>query len=278
MEFNIDLDDLTLEDLGDFFNPKFNNSELFLGHFSPIDVENLLYEANIIQSIQSMGYDQWYLDVHAQSEVDNRIYIKTNDNKILVFMRLKLSDYLLPGNYTSKKFLFIDWLVTQNIKRPKLNMFSGQVYPGLGVRVMLAIRAFFNLILNKTKAYGFVFFPEYFHDAVLFQRFFRSQFIKPCEAALFKNIQISFPNSSLKMLSRAIHDKRIILKSSKEKLIWKNMEMVNIRDEALSELTFNSNYYNLLQKAIHANRFSFIDSLDTKQVELNLNELSLAGH
>ena len=72
--------------------------------------------------------------------------------------------------------------------------------------------------------YGIFNIPEYFHDAVLFQKNFL--FIDPIKQGHFKSILKNFKGRNLRDLSILIHTEKLAFSETKEIYKWKHGEML----------------------------------------------------
>lgn len=112
---NLDLLDFTNE-----FSTSLNIEKLIFGKFSNEDIEKMLEEAKILKKIKERGYSNFTVATDPISDLDNRIYVKAESGEILIHIRLKVSDFYVKAIQENRKMMYIDWLLTQNIKLGKL--------------------------------------------------------------------------------------------------------------------------------------------------------------
>ena len=151
--------------------------------------------------------------------------------------------------------IYIDWLLTQNIKLGKLKdkkiLFQGQEYPGLNI--FKELTQFIFLLFSRMSCYGVFNIPEYFHDAVLFQRNFL--FVDPIKQGHFKAILSTFKNYTVRDLSKLIYTDRLGFTDTNEVYKWKHGEMLFTNDEYLKETIFDKNYFEKVKIAQATNFF-----------------------
>ncbi len=247
-----DSDKLTNLDLLDFSNElstSLNIEKLIFGKFSDEEIYSLLDESKIFERIKQRGYSNFKLVTDPISDLDNRIYIKTNTDEILIHIRLKIADFFLKAIQENRKMVYIDWLLTQNIKLGKLKdkkiLFQGQEYPGLNI--FKELTQFIFLLFSKMNCYGIFNIPEYYHDAVLFQKNF--MFVDPIKQGHFKAILSSFKTRTVRNLSMLIHTERIGFSETNEVYKWKHGEMLFTNDEYLKETIFDKKYFEKVKEA-----------------------------
>ena len=158
----IDPETLGLIDVNREFKTHLGMEDTLFNRFSAKEVHELLTESGMFEMLEFRGFKKTKLEIQGISEVDNRIYIKTEENEILVHMRLKFSDFLFKKIKESFPMIYIDWLLSQNVKLGKLGekkkLFEGQEYPGLNI--MNEITSFIRLVSGKLGAAGAFNIPE----------------------------------------------------------------------------------------------------------------------
>lgn len=243
-----DLGDLELIDISKELNTSLGLEKKIFGKFSYDEIYEMLVYSNIFFVLKERGYNQPKLEIEIASEMDNRIFLKTGNGEILVHIRLKVSDFSLKRVNEFFKMVYIDWLLTQNIKlknlKDKKKLFQGQKYPGLNI--MTEITAFLLLLTRKLGAKGVFNIPEYFHDAVLFHKNFK--FLDPEKEGIFRALLFTFRKNNLRFLSNAIHDKKIYNISKNSIYEWQHGEMLSTDDDYLNQMVFDQNYYDKVEK------------------------------
>ncbi|EMJ94181.1 hypothetical protein [Leptospira alstonii] len=223
--------------------------------FSREEMKDMFESAGIFRILHARGYHDYGIFLDGISDMDNRIYIKDPSGGILVHMRLKFSDFQFKKLDQSYKLVYIDWLLTQNLKmknmKAKKKLYQGQEYPGLSL--MNEITGFIRILAAKLGAYGAFNIPEYFHDAVLFHKSF--QFVDPEKEGRFRAILQSFSRTNLRELSDQIHNEKIYEASAKELYVWKYGEMVSCINGYLESTLFDEEYYKKVEKIVSGTQY-----------------------
>jgi len=188
-------------------------TSLFLGRFSMTEVLAVLGKKNLFREAQSrrlwpLAFD---LDSSAYPVQRLRIFHEEKDpEKVVVDLkiregRLAPKDYLQLGpEFFEYDFLVLEWLTLQNPllsfseKRPPL---PGQQHPGLGLRKKVV--DIFGYLARLLRKDGLLAFPAYFHNALLFSRFF--YFLNPEKLAEVLAIEKSFPKIPFKHLAWIVY-------------------------------------------------------------------------
>lgn len=95
--------------------------------------------------------------------------------------------------------------------------------------------------------YGVFNIPEYFHDAVLFQKNFL--FVDPIKQGHFKSILANFKNHTVRDLSLLIHTEKLVFADTNDVYIWKHGEMLFTSDEYLKNKIFDKKYFEKVKNA-----------------------------
>ncbi|EPG76255.1 hypothetical protein LEP1GSC058_1259 [Leptospira fainei serovar Hurstbridge str. BUT 6] len=254
----IDPDALGLIDINREFKTHLGIEDTLFNRFSKEEVAELLTDSGMFEMLAFRGFDKTNLEIQGISEVDNRIYIKTPNNAVLVHMRLKFSDFLFKKVGEAFPMVYIDWLLSQNVRLGKLKekkrLFEGQEYPGLNV--MNEITSFIRLLASKIGAAGAFNIPEYFHDAVLFHKNFR--FLNPEKEGEFRALLRSFRKENLRSLSGAIHSGEIMDDIASNVYKWSYGEMVSCINTYLEKSLFDEEYDSTVAKISKSKAFSRI--------------------
>ncbi|WP_061223731.1 hypothetical protein [Leptospira weilii] len=247
--------DLGMIDISREFQTSLGIENRLFNRFSQNEVQEMLENSGIFRVLQARGYKDYGIFLDGISDMDNRIYIKNPSDEILVHMRLKFSDFQFKKLDQSYKLVYIDWLLTQNLKmkhmRAKKKLFQGQEYPGLSL--MNEITGFIRILATKLGAYGAFNIPEYFHDAVLFHKSF--QFVDPEKEGKFRAILHSFKRTNLRELSEQIHNEKICEASTKKLYVWKYGEMVSCINGYFESALFDEEYYKKVEKIVSETRY-----------------------
>ncbi|TGK04816.1 hypothetical protein EHO59_08135 [Leptospira semungkisensis] len=255
----IDPEALGLIDVNREFKTHLGIEDTLFNRFSSKEVEELLQESGMFEMLSMRGFQKTQVEIHGISEVDNRIFIKTEEKEILVHMRLKFSDFLFKKIGQSFPMIYIDWLLSQNVRLGKLGdkkkLFEGQEYPGLNI--MNEITHFIRLLSGKMGAAGAFNIPEYFHDAVLFHKNFR--FLSEEKEGEFRAMLRCFKKENLRSLSGAIHSGKILDRDSSQPYTWTYGEMVSCTNSYLEKSLFDEHYDSMVARISKTREFSRIE-------------------
>lgn len=231
---------------------------LIFGRFSKEEIWEMLKESKVIQKLHERGYSNFCLETHFLSELDNRIFIKTNQSEVLIHLRLKLNDFEVKRVNQVLKMIYIDWLLTQNIKlgkgKIKKKLFEGQDYPGLNI--FAEVTRFILLLTRKVGVHGIFNVPEYFHDAVLFHKNFRH--LDPEKEGMFHALLNSFKKISLHTLSDLIHNNRVFNITQNKNFNWFHGEMFYTEFEEIKKLIFNDEYFKVYEETKKKYKFKIL--------------------
>ncbi|MEW5901165.1 MAG: hypothetical protein AB1715_06860, partial [Acidobacteriota bacterium] len=180
--------------------------------------------------------------------------------------RLARRDYLhIPESFFEYEFLILEWLTLQNprlgfsAKRPPL---PGQDHPGLGLGKKV-VDVFIYLARLARKA-GIVAFPAYFHNALLFCRYFR--FLNPEKYAEVLAIQKAFPKVPFKHLTWIIYLN--CLRQNEGKVYeWKAEEQVYPLNKVLRDYLDSKVYNRRLKQSLEKWRFTIDWNCYEKKLE-----------
>ncbi|MCB1157059.1 MAG: hypothetical protein H7A25_07515 [Leptospiraceae bacterium] len=250
--------ELDLIDMNHEFNSSLHMEEQVFGRFSREDIRAMMKEAGIFRCLENRGYFDCRLEINPISELDNRIYIKTKDKEILIHMRLKLNDFTLKKLAETYKMVYIDWLLSQNVKMGKLKekkrLFQGQEYPGLNI--FKELTEFIVHLMVQMGAHGIFNVPEYFHDAVLFHK--NSHFVDPVKEGTFRYLMTRLKDYNLRDLSNLIHSNRVKYGESGDTYQWKYGEMLYTRSSYLQAELFNETYHETVRQILEKERYFII--------------------
>jgi hypothetical protein len=254
----LDLSDLALVDLSKEFNTALTPDDLVFGKFTKDEILAIMEECGLISMLHKRGYPSFNIDINVLSLLDNRIFVKTLNGDILIHIRLKYSDFSFKVIPDSFKMVYIDWLLTQNIKFQAGNytkqLFYGQEYPGLAIFV--EITEFIRLLTKKLGAHGVFNIPEYFHDAVLFRNHFK--YVDPAKEGQFRALLQLSLTKRVRDLSNAIHQKKLVWDSTGEIFEWFYAEMLTCVDPFLETMVFNDEYYKKVEESKARTKFKFL--------------------
>lgn len=235
---------------------KFDNKTVIFGKFSEQEIFELLNWSGVFEKIAKKGYKDARLELQFLSEMDQRIFIKWN-NEVLVHIRLKISNFRFrfSPDIPTKKLLYIDWLMTRDpIRKQKIEkkLFQGQDAPGLGIFNEIA-DFIFNLSLGLGVKGAFN-IPEYFHDALLFHRQFR--FYDPQREAFFRALIRDLRHIKAKNITEALSNNQIYDQDN-QIVQWTPGEMITIIDPEFSDFIWNQEYFMKVIRYLKRYKFSY---------------------
>lgn len=187
-------------------------SLLFLGRFSLKEVQAVLGKRSFFKEAKSRALMplEFRLDSSEyplqRFQVYHRIAVPEN---LIVDLKIREMEYVpRPPAGTAalppQKCLALEWLTLQN---PRLSFserkapLPGQQYPGLGLGKKVV--EVFTHLGKVTEKDGILAYPAYFHNAVLFSRFFR--FYNPVKEGEVSAIRRLFRKITLKQLAWIVH-------------------------------------------------------------------------
>lgn len=253
----LDLTDLAMVDLSKELNTALSPQDMVFGKFAKSEIIGIMRESNLLPMIEARGYHDTKIEINVLSDLDNRIFVKTQADEVLVHMRLKFSDFAMGRDMLEYKMVYIDWLLTQNVRlRPgtyKKNLFFGQEYPGLAIFV--EITEFIRLLTKKLGAHGVFNIPEYFHDAVLFRNNFR--YLDPRREGEFRALLDLSPKIRIRDLSNAIHNRQLVWKETGLEFQWFHGEMLTTIDPMLEAKVFHESYFKQVEEVREKAKFEW---------------------
>jgi hypothetical protein len=184
-------------------------SSLLLGRYSVNEVLTVLEKKNFFREAEKRKLWPLCFDLDSSSFPLQRLQIFYRDKKpenIIVDLKIKEGAFIpirkLAKEFSSSKyqFLIFEWLTLQN---PLLSFSAektplpGQKHPGLNLgKKVLDI---FIYLARLTMKDGLMAYPAYFHNALLFARYFR--FLDPRKEGEVLAVRKSFPRVSFKQLA-----------------------------------------------------------------------------
>jgi hypothetical protein len=194
----------------------FKGSTLFLGRYSVREVVAVLEKRNFFKEAARRGFLplEYELDSSAYPLQRLQIFAGTKSPEaIIVDLKIRETEFLppaleppIPGlpSIPPLRALALEWLTLQNPlagfneRRPAL---PGQAHPGLKLgHKVLDIFVYLARLLHKDALLAF---PAYFHNALLFSRYFR--FFNPRKEAEVMAIRHAFLHIPFKNLAWAVH-------------------------------------------------------------------------
>ncbi len=236
------------EDIFSEFGEK-RGSTLFLGKYSLTEVMAVLGKKSFFN--ESRKRDLWPLryDLDSSEFPLQRLRIYYRERKpesVIVDLKIRTGLYwpkdriVLGHCFSDCRCLILEWLTLQNpllTFTPRRPALPGQLCPGLGlgkkvvdVFVYLARLSHLDAILA---------FPAYFHNAVLFSRYFR--FLNPAKEAEVLAIRKSLAKIPLKQLAWIVH-LGCLKKAGGGVYEWNSEEQVHSLNKSLKDY-FGSRAY-----------------------------------
>jgi len=189
------------------------SSSLFLGRYSMTEVMAVLGKRNFFRDAEKRGLWPLVFDLDCSNYPIQRLRIfheLKRADKVVVDLKIR-EGHLTPKEYLdldpsffAYSFLIFEWLTIQDPlhdfseKRPAL---PGQEHPGLGMGKKLV--DLFAYLARLTRKDGLLAFPAYFHNALLFGRYFT--FLSPEKAAEIQAIEKSFPKIPFKHMAWIVY-------------------------------------------------------------------------
>jgi len=187
-------------------------TSLFLGKYTIREAGAVLKKRNFYKEAKKRNL--WPIDFELDSSQYPPlqrllIYYKEKDpDNIIVDLKVREGYFKtkkdFPLEIKKSKFLVLEWLTLQN----PLARFTGQKtplpgqdHPGLGFGKKMVDLFYYLARLNKNQ--GVVAYPAYFHNALLFLRFF--EFISPQKKAEVEVIRGTFNKMTFKELAWIVH-------------------------------------------------------------------------
>lgn len=189
------------------------SSSLFLGRYSMGEVASVLGKRNFFKEARKRRLWPLVFTLDSSEHPVQRYQIFVEEAKpgnLIVDLkiregRLKPRDNLdFPPEFFDFEFLVLEWLTLQNPllpfsrKRPPL---PGQEHPGLGLgRKVVDVFIYLARLTHKD---GILAFPAYFHNALLFTRYFH--FLNPEKQGEVLAIEKAFPDIPFKHLAWIVY-------------------------------------------------------------------------
>jgi len=249
------------EILSDFSLRK--GTSLLLGRYSLSEVIVVLAKKNFFREARKRKL--WPLDYNLDSsefplQRFQIFYREKKPENLIVDLKIKEGTFQPKNNEflssSELSFLILEWLTLQNPllgfseKKPAL---PGQEHPGLGLgKKVLDI---FVYLARLTKKDGLLAFPAYFHNALLFSRYFH--FLNPEKQGEILAIPKAFPQIPFKQLAWIVYFNCLRWKNDKI-YEWKAEEQIYPLNKTLKAF-FDSRVYKKKVRQIQGNLQFAID-------------------
>jgi hypothetical protein len=252
------------------------SSSLFLGRYSMTEVMAVLGKRNFFKEAERRGLWPLAFDLDSSNYPVQRLQIFHEQKRVdRVIVDLKIreghltpKDYLhLDPSFFRYSFLIFEWLTIQDPllnfseKRPPL---PGQEHPGLGLGKKVV--DVFSYLARLSRQDGLLAFPAYFHNALLFSRYF--SFLNPEKAAEIQAIKNAFPSIPFKHMAWIVY-LNCLRNADGKAYEWRAEEQVHPLEKTLRAY-FDAKIYKDRFKQ-HLKRLSF--TIDWEGYEQKLDEL-----
>jgi hypothetical protein len=238
-------------------------TSLFLGRYSIPEAIAVLGKRNFLKEARKRNLWPLAFDLDSSDYPVQRFQIfleeRKPENRIVDLKiregRLAHKEYLhLEPAFYKYDFLIFEWLCLQNPllgfseKRPPL---PGQEYPGLALGKKVV--DLFVYLARLTRKDGLLAFPAYFHNALLFSRYFR--FLNPEKFGEVLAVEKAFPRVPFKQLAWIVYLN--CLRYNGDKVYeWKAEEQVYPINKTLKAYFDSRNYKNRVKQSQKMWRFS----------------------
>lgn len=238
-------------------------SSLFLGRYSLTEVSAALGKKNFFKEARKRNLWPIVFDLDSTAYPLQRLQIFYRDKRpenMIVDLKIKegvfyprekgLSDFPL----SELKSLIFEWLTLQNPllrfseQRPAL---PGQQHPGLSVGKKVV--DIFIRLGRLTQKDCLLVFPMYFHNAILFSRYF--QFLNPDKSAEVLVIRKSFSQIPFKQLAWIVHWNCLRDKNN-EVYEWKAEEQVYPLTKSLKDYLESKKFKEMVKTSLKKFHFS----------------------
>jgi hypothetical protein len=238
-------------------------TSLFLGRYTMTEVIAVLGKRGFFKEARKRGLWPLVFDLDSSEYPTQRLRIfieEKQPEKLIVDLKIREGRLIPKDNsridpvFYNCNFLFLEWLTIQNPlqsfskKRPPL---PGQSHPGLGLGKRVV--DIFIYLARLTRKDGLLAFPAYFHNALLFSRYFC--FIDPEKAAEVLAIEKALPDIPFKHLAWIAH-LNCLRTGAGETYEWKAQEMVYPLNKALKAFFESKGYKNRLRQGMTGRSFS----------------------
>jgi len=240
-------------------------TSLFLGRYSLNEVIAVLGKKSFFKEARERIL--WPLDYDLDSSEYplqrlRIFYREKRPENLIVDLKIREGAYspknnlILGTSFPEYNYLIFEWLTLQNPLlsfSEKKSPLPGQAHPGLGLgKKVLDI---FIYLARLTKKDGLLAFPAYFHNALLFSRYFH--FLNPEKEAEILTIRKSFPNVPFKHLAWIVYFN--CLRGKNNKIYeWKADEQIYPLNKPLRDY-FDSKMY---KKRVKISQKKFHFSID----------------
>ena len=235
------------------------STSLFIGRYSIGEVAAVLGRRNFFKEARKRNLWPLVFNLDSSGYPVQRFQIfleLAKPEKLIVDLkvregRLRPRDHLhLPASFYTYEFLILEWLTLQNPllkfspKRPPL---PGQEYPGLGLGKKVV--DVFVYLARLTQKDGLLVFPAYFHNALLFTRYF--QFLNPEKQGEVLAVRKSLSDIPFKHLAWIVY-LNCLREEDGRAYEWKAEEQVYPLNKSLKEYLENKVYKQMVKQVLNS--------------------------
>ncbi|MHB8095599.1 MAG: hypothetical protein ACYDH0_11730 [Candidatus Aminicenantales bacterium] len=238
-------------------------SSLFLGRYSLNEVQSVMGKRGLFKEAARKGLWPLAFDLDSREYPFQRLQIflrDKNPDNLIVDLKIREAEYPLkiridglPAVISPKSLIF-EWLTLQNPQltfSEKLVPLPGQQRPGLSLSKK--IMDIFVYLARLTRKDCLLAFPAYFHNALLFSRYF--QFINPEKEGEVRAIRKAFSHMPFKHLAWIVHW-NCLKRGDGSVYEWKAEEQVYPLNKTLKDHLGSRDYRDRMKAAQRSLEFS----------------------
>jgi hypothetical protein len=186
-------------------------TSLFLGRFTMAEVQSVLDKKGFLKEARKLGLWPLVFDLDSSAYPLQRLrifYRRPDPTAAIIDLKVRERPFdpsglagFPPGTIRT---LALEWLTLQNPAAEFGGMrgaLPGQQHPGLGMS--RRIMDVFVFLGKRARADGLLAFPAFYHNAVLFSRYFH--FLNPSKEGEITAIRRTFAHISIRRLAWIVH-------------------------------------------------------------------------
>jgi hypothetical protein len=186
---------------------------LFLGKFTMTEVLAVLGRQGFLKEAKKRDLWPLFFDLDSAAYPLQRLRIYRQDktpDSLIVDLKIREGPFTpqgdLPAEAPRRSFasLLLEWLTLQNPSAEfseRHGALPGQQHPGLGMsRKVMDIFTYLGKVMRKDAILAF---PAFYHNAILFSRYFR--FFDPRKEGEILSLRRTFSHMPIKQLAWAVH-------------------------------------------------------------------------
>ncbi|MDH7513887.1 MAG: hypothetical protein QHH14_13150 [Clostridiales bacterium] len=250
------------------------STSLFLGRYSIAEVAAVLGRRNFFREAKKRNLWPLVFNLDSSGHPVQRYQIfleEEKPEKLIVDLKIRegrlrpRDQFHLPASFYTYEFLILEWLTLQNPllkfspKRPPL---PGQEHPGLGLGKKVV--DLFVYLARLTQKDGLLVFPAYFHNALLFTRYF--QFLNPQKQGEVLAVRKSLSDIPFKHLAWMAY-LNCLREDDGRIYEWMAEEQVFPLNRSLKEYFESRAYKQKVKKVLNSRRFAIDWACYEKKVD-----------